>query len=105
MPSDPYPWMLLILAVAAVIGIALWKRRGSVRVTLGDHSVEVGAEPNQESKVQVAENLQLDGVKAGDVAGIKGGDAPEGHTVEVAKGAVIKGSEVGDIVGIKKDSP
>lgn len=97
--------MLLILAIAVVTGLAIWKRRGSFRIALGDRSVEVGAEPEQQSRVQVAEHLQLEGVKAGDVAGIKGADAPEGQTVEVAKGAVIKNSEVGDIVGIKKDSP
>ena len=55
--------------------------------------------------IEVAEGLRLDGVTAGDVAGIKGeapGSLPEPGGVIVAKGAWLRNSDVGDIVGIKR---
>jgi hypothetical protein len=79
-------------------------RPGKVEATLGKSSVEAGTQLEKEEKIQVAEEIHLEGVRAGDIAGIKGGSPAGRRPLEVAKRAVIKDSEVGDIVGIKKDS-
>jgi hypothetical protein len=56
-----------------------------------------------DSTIRVAEDLSLDGVAAGDVAGVKTDDVgvlSSPVSVEVAKGATVKNSTLGDIVGV-----
>jgi hypothetical protein len=56
--------------------------------------------------IKVAEGLELDGVRAGDIAGVKGEGAATGSaSIEVAKGARLRNSSVGDIVGVKNTGP
>jgi len=60
-----------------------------------------------EAVVRVAEELSLDGVRAGDVAGVKGdgvGVLRKPVTVEVAKGARFRNSTIGDIVGVSSET-
>lgn len=57
-----------------------------------------------EAVIRVGEAMTLEGVTAGDLAGVKGSDAAAQASVgeiEVLKGAKISGSKVGDIVGVK----
>jgi TIR domain-containing protein len=56
--------------------------------------------------IKVAEGLGLAGVRAGDIAGIKGEGAVAGTArIEVAKGAKVTDSTLGDIVGVKSTGP
>jgi hypothetical protein len=79
-----------------------------------DHTKETGsaATPLRETLskketpapiISVAEELELDGARVGDIAAAKGTDPagiiPPGAKVDVARKARIKDSEVGDIVG------
>ena len=60
-----------------------------------------------EAAVRVAEGLSLDGVQAGDVAGVKGDDGGllgGPVTIEVAKGARIQNTTLGDIAGVIVES-
>ncbi|HJY81692.1 MAG TPA: hypothetical protein VKK81_11495 [Candidatus Binatia bacterium] len=52
--------------------------------------------------VKVGENLDIEDVQAGDLAGIKGNKVPSGMSqIEVGKAARLKRSKLGDIVGVK----
>lgn len=57
-----------------------------------------------EAVIRVGEAMTLEGVTAGDLAGVKGPDAAAQASVgeiEVARGAKISGSTLGDIVAVK----
>jgi hypothetical protein len=102
MPSDLEFWIVLVIAVAAVVGLAIWagnnvvlKFKGFVFRTADKRETQVIT-----SNVKVAEGADLHGA-VGRVVGKSLGDSdPQGGSIEVAKGMKVGGS-VGEIVGLE----
>ncbi|RJQ46110.1 MAG: toll/interleukin-1 receptor domain-containing protein [Nitrospiraceae bacterium] len=80
-----------------------WKRE--IESLLLEVGKIIGQKPEVDkatSTIKVGEEIILEDVSAGDIAGYKGREVPEGiHPVEVGKKAKIKKASLGDIVGIK----
>lgn len=97
MLSDPKVQIAIGALVALVLIAAIvWGKR-RVRIKVG--GVETTVE-DQERKVNVAEQIRLDGVKAGNIIGSRAeGDRAPATDISVARGADIRNSEIGDIVG------
>ena len=103
MPRDPIVWIVLIVAIALAVVFAVWKKRG-VKGGVGGATFEITQE-QQPTVIRVAEGAELEQVKAGDVAGVKGTEIPPGADIVVAQNLRAKHAELGDIVGVKKDGP
>ena len=119
MPQDSLVWIVLIVAVALVIGLAVWKGRG-LRFKRGQEgfSVEVevehlpdapptGETSSKRGKISVANKARIEETRIGDIAGIKTAGKPQliGYDIDLAAGTRIKKADVGDIVGLKEFDP
>jgi hypothetical protein len=109
MPSDPKVWIVLIVVLGVAIFCAFWFR-GKLRIRAGRNVIDVdpGTNPN---KIRVAENAQLENVKAKDIVGRKSENVATpaaGEDIEVLRQAKISNSELNDIAGVietKKSTP
>lgn len=105
MPSDAKVWILLIVVGGIVLLVALWLGRG-IRTRFGNTTIDVQAR-QQANKISVANNAELDGVKAGDITGRRT-SSPQSHSstgaedIDVLKDGKISNSELGDITGIEE---
>ena len=114
MPNDPLIWIILILAVALIVALALWKGRG-LRVSKDRDGFSVEVERSSEGNtggeskgttdgIRVAEGARIKESRVGDIAGVKTLSAAPAvdKDIEVASGVRINKAEVGDIVGDKQ---
>jgi hypothetical protein len=103
MPNNAWVWGLLIVVAGVVVALAVWLGRG-FKARFGDKSVEVEAR-RQPSSANVAQEAELEDVKAGDIAGVKvqgSNNLSTPEDIKVLEQGKIKKSEIGDIVGIKQ---
>jgi|SRR5580658_2678997 hypothetical protein len=99
MPSNPWVWVCLIVAIGVVVSLALWLGRG-FKARFGNRSVEVEAQ-QRPSTVSVARGTEFENVKAGDIVGrkVELGANSSADNVSVLEQAKLKQSEIGDIIG------
>lgn len=102
MQTNPWVWGVLIVVSGIVVALAVWLGRGFT-ARFGNKSVEVEAR-HQPSSITVAKRVELDEVKAGNIAGVRveGESVLPSLDVDVLGEAKIRKSELGDIVGIEQ---
>jgi hypothetical protein len=100
-PNEPVVWVVLIVLVALVLGIAIW-RHYSVVVRKGDAELRLERPSESTSAgVTVAEKATIEDAEVGNITGVQGpGEGTPAPSVDVASGARIKKAKVGDITGV-----
>lgn len=109
--NNPYLWLAVVIALAALVGLALWIGRGlKIHADKGGFDLEVKEqlappESSGENKTDVASGTEIKQSEVGNIIGERT-ECEErderGRSVTVAKGSKVTKSKVGDIVGIER---
>ena len=109
MPEEPIVWIVLILGISFVIGLALWLGRGlNFHRKKNSISLELKEQVKQNANlnIRVANNVELADVFIEDISGIKSEDTgtviDSGKNIDVLHGGKITKAKIGDITGIKQ---
>ena len=103
LPTNVWFWIVLVVAVAGLIGLAVFKGRGLV-LRYGSGEARVDAADTR-STTTVAKRLEAENAEFGNVIGTRGAAPGAGRDVDVLSDAKFKRVKTGDIIGSDESEP
>jgi hypothetical protein len=103
MPESIAVWIVLIVAVALVVGLIVWLGRGGSFEKDG-LKLKLDRPQTPGPRVEVADNLDAKGGRLGNITGVETAgslDSATASEISVAKNVRLRNAEVGDITGVK----